>query len=144
MSRDLKADLELCNEATPGPWYREKTGANFKGFSSEVIIADTSRYATGNKVYAEPEGGQFPSSDADFIAQAREGWPYAIEQALAEKERANKYEIILRELTTAAENYISEDGSVTWDDFIRQFDALEAGIAKAKEALGDDQNTSLD
>lgn len=55
-----------------------------------------------------------------------------------EKERADKYEIILRELTTAAENYISEDGPVTWDDFIRQFDALEAGIAKAKEALGDE------
>ncbi len=54
------------------------------------------------------------------------------------QERADKYEIILRELTTAAENYISEDGPVTWNDFIRQFDALEAGIAKAKEVLRDD------
>ncbi len=77
----------------------------------------------------------------DFLVANGEGW---LKQALAEKERADKYEIILRELTTAAENYISEDGPVTWDDFIRQFDALEAGIAKAKEALGDEQNTSLD
>ena len=95
MKRDLKADLELCNKATPGPWYRKKTGANFKGFSSEVIIADTSRYATGNKVYAEAKGGQFPANDADFIAQAREGWPHAIERAL-------KAETLLRDILPMA------------------------------------------
>ena len=194
MSRDLKADLELCNEATPGPWYREKTGANFKGFSSEVIIADTSRYATGNKVYAEPEGGQFPSSDADFIAQAREGWPYAIEQALAEKERADKYEALVREqenqidiLSTTLAMYCSpyydmqeraekaealarelvhhldntacvlasrvklarkdligrtRDGGTQWASDV--LGEVKQVVVKAKEVLGDDQNTSLD
>ena len=137
IKRDLKADLELCNNATPGPWYREKTGANFKGFSSEVIIADTSRYATGNKVYAEPEGGQFPSSDADFIAQAREGWPYAIEQALAEKERADKYEALVRELVYSLKliRGSSQFSHTTWEEIT---DLANIALIGAKEVLGDE------
>lgn len=127
--RDLKADLELCNKATPGPWYIKKTGANFKGFSSEVIIADTSRYTTGNKVYAEPKGGQFPANDADFIAQAREGWPHAIERAI-------KAESLVRELVGVI------------DDLCRQINqfTFRCGLDKqmwevyrtAKEVLGDE------
>jgi hypothetical protein len=123
--RDLKADLELCNKATPGPWYRKKTGANFKGFSSEVIIADTSRYATGNKVYAESKGGQFPANDADFIAQAREGWPHAIERAI-------KAESLARELVGVIDDLRRQINQCGLDEQMWEV------YRKAKEILGDE------
>ena len=125
MKRDLKADLELCNKATPGPWYRKKTGANFKGFSSEVIIADTSRYATGNKVYAEAKGGQFPANDADFIAQAREGWPHAIERAI-------KAETLVRELVGVIDDLLRQINECGLDN--EMWEVYE----RAKEVLRND------
>jgi len=68
--RDLEADLELCNKATPGPWV-------FNGIS--VLGAHGLLIArTPNDV------------DAEFIAQAREGWPHAIERALETEALAQK------------------------------------------------------
>ncbi len=83
--RNAEHDLKICNAATPGPWYREKTGANFKGFSTEMIIADTAPYCTENKVYASA-GDNYPASDADFIAMAREALPYWIKRAQGAEE----------------------------------------------------------
>ena len=92
MMRDAKKDLEVCERATLGPWYREKTGANYKGFSTETVIADTCPFATDNKVYTDLEGkgGSFPSDDADFIALAREALPYWISRAQELEARLTK------------------------------------------------------
>lgn len=60
--RDLKADLELCNKATPGPWV-------FNGIS---VLG-----AHGLLIARTPN-----DADAEFIAQAREGWPHAIDRAM--------------------------------------------------------------
>ena len=60
--RDLKADLELCNKATPGPW--------------EVVPG------TNSVSSPYPRGRNKPRENMMFIAQAREGWPHAIERAI--------------------------------------------------------------
>jgi len=67
--RDLRKDLETCNQATPGPWW---------------IV----RKAEGILIAGHNHAENF--QDCDFIAQAREGWPHAIERAIkaeAEVER---------------------------------------------------------
>ena len=62
--RDLKADLELCNKATQGPWRHE-----WNPDCSEVYApgVDKPIILVGHDPY-----------DADFVVQAREGWPHAL------------------------------------------------------------------
>lgn len=64
--RDLAADLELCGGATASPWY---------------IFADDFVFDAEDNLVAEITG--MDESDTRFIIEAREGWPYAIERALA-------------------------------------------------------------
>ncbi|CAM3745438.1 hypothetical protein COLU111180_06365 [Cohnella lubricantis] len=70
-ARDLEADLAICEAATPGPWNKE---------GSEVW-----RRGTG---YTDSEDGHkwicdaFKAENAQLIAAAREGWPYAIRRAM--------------------------------------------------------------
>lgn len=70
--RDLKADLELCNKATEGPW-EHKYGPEF----SEIYANDsnTPLAVVGHNPH-----------DANFIVHAREGWPHAIERAIKAEE----------------------------------------------------------
>lgn len=80
--RNLHADLALCEAATPGPWRMHNAGldrghtyASFDGVLG--LIAEDSRI-----------------EDAEFIAQAREGWPEAIRRAIeaeAEVERLSAF-----------------------------------------------------
>ena len=92
--RNAKDDMAICDKATPGPWYREKTGATCCGCSVEVEIADTGPFGDDDcNVYVE-RLATYPLDDADFIAMAREALPYWI--ARAEKmekalERACEY-----------------------------------------------------
>lgn len=102
--RDIEQDRAMCQRATPGPWYREKTGANFNGFSLECVIADTAPGCTGNKVYAQPEGGSFPRNDANFIAEARTALPYYIERtAHLEKDLALNGSMLAKQSDMARE-----------------------------------------
>jgi len=69
-TRDLDADLAICEAATRGPWeladnFRIRT-ALFPGQVSQSVVT-----------------GQWLAIDNDgrFIAEARQGWPYAIQRA---------------------------------------------------------------
>jgi hypothetical protein len=88
--RDLQKDLEICNKATQGPWY----------WTPEEIECDPETGWWGEppsvmlpQVMGDDNGKGFvvwSNDDAEFIAQAREGWPHAIERAIkaeAEVER---------------------------------------------------------
>jgi hypothetical protein len=91
--RDLKADLELCNKATPGPW---RAGGSFViTFHDEWICEVVGEYSTDCE------------DNMRFVAQAREGWPHAIERAI-------KAEALARELMEAlkkAHEYIGDINS---------------------------------
>jgi len=64
-ARDLEADLAICEAATPGPWIIEGSNVICRGYTLMIVA------------YA---GSQ---NDISFIAEAREGWPYAIRRAMA-------------------------------------------------------------
>ena len=76
--RDLIKDLELISKATPPPWNgEENTGV-------EPVFETGCGCCTESTLSKE---------DAEFIAEAREGWPHAIERAIkaeAEVERLKK------------------------------------------------------
>jgi hypothetical protein len=111
MKRDLKADLELCNKATPGSWV-------FNGIS---VLG-----AHGLLIARTPN-----DADAEFIAQAREGWPHAIERALKAEALARK---LLDVLGRVIPRYLV--GRLELDlDSVLEANGL---LKKAKEVLGDE------
>ena len=136
--RDLKADLELCNKATPGPWicdlrvgcvavYPENIGrVNCMGDSEGKRLF----YRNGFQV--KDENGYFKEwcvkpqdvDDAEFIAQAREGWPHAIERAL-------EAEAFARELVEAAGALVddlewSDKVYASWPPYVQRVEVLLA------------------
>ncbi|MDN9010014.1 hypothetical protein [Brevibacillus laterosporus] len=72
MERNLHEDLEICNAATEGPWVKDYHG----GYCVEA----TSIPSWGGGVIVASCGER---ADARFIAEARDGWPHAIERALS-------------------------------------------------------------
>lgn len=66
--RDLRADLELCEKATPGPWvFVDSSGAIYR---TTTVVEE----------------------DIEFIAEAHEGWPHAIRRAIAAEARVAELE----------------------------------------------------
>ena len=59
--RDLKADLELCNKATPGPW---EFGPIYAGTIAGELDEERHR------------------ANRELLNNFREGWPHAIERAI--------------------------------------------------------------
>ena len=97
--RDLKADLEICNKATPGPWR-----------AGESFVEDNMR----------------------FVAQAREGWPHAIERALKAEALAQK---LLNVLGRVIPRYLA--GRLELDlDLVLEANGL---LKNPKEVLSDDK-----
>lgn len=69
--RDLEADLELCNCATPGPWVV---------MSESIATAKTDRDGWHDGII-RPRTPRPRREIMRFIAEARQGWPYAIQRA---------------------------------------------------------------
>jgi hypothetical protein len=166
MKRDLKADLELCNKATLGPWefhevefqcgrdecpYEKKREDNSclkcdgveiyqSAFVPEVLTLGCGEYDGMN------------DADAEFIAEAREGWPHAIERALkaeADFKRQEEYSDMLEdehnELYNLARELVEalEEALLLTTIFMHTDESdlmkteCEMVLAKAKEVLGD-------
>ena len=109
--RDLKADRELCKNATQGPW--EAGYYNSVSTSQGVKLCNVI-------------GGD----NAKFIAEAREGWPHAIERAI-------EAETLNRELIDVLDVVLSED-SIPMSKWLESKEQLKVLHAKAKEVLRDE------
>ena len=119
--RDLLADLKFCDRATQGPWRHDEWNLD----CSEVYApgVDTPIILVGHDPH-----------DADFIVQAREGWPHAIERALKAEALARELVEALKHIERLTELVWQGVGPVTTE--IRL--AVEGALEKAKEALGDE------
>ena len=98
--RDLKADLELCNKATPGPWIKDERVGCVAVYPESAGEINCMEESAGKRIFykggvrVDDERGIFKHwtvkeqdiHDAEFIAQAREGWPHAIERAIEAEE----------------------------------------------------------
>ena len=137
MKRDLKADLELCNKATPGPWstidrlskYVTNTG-EVKSFTREQFIQ--SEQETICTTY-KPKN----KHNAEFIAEAREGWSHAIERAIKAETLARELVAALRRISEILDNATCRCRCGFCEYFNAQKIA-EKSLAKAKEVLGDE------
>ncbi len=90
--RDLNVDLAICNAATPGPW------AVGKGYEQSERGNYVYSQAEGSVVCAEQDGTDCVLTDADarFIAEARTGWPHAIERAQRAEDEIERLRAALR------------------------------------------------
>ena len=149
MKRDLKADLELCNKATPGPWYAGATDDE-RFMNLHYVTTEPRSYRhDGKRAFVEglirrdkvvaitllqtprfADCWQF-GENTRFIAQAREGWPHAIERALKAEALARELVDVLGRVTP---RYL--EGRLELDlDLVHEANGL---LKKAKEVLGDD------
>jgi len=113
--RDLEADLATCNAATPGPW---------------KCLDDTP---------VDTEWASIFPQDLDFVMNAREGWPHAIERAIkAEAENA-----LLRKVAEAVADLYSDwmeygyMDSITSRSLITVFETWKA-LAELDEEVSDE------
>ena len=117
--RDLKADLELCNKATPGPWL-ETDESNL-----EVFVENTWGEPVLYELQYEGPHTDIKQEDMEFMIEAREGWPHAIERAIEAEALVRELVGVIDELCRQI-NECGFDGEM-WDVYQR-----------AKEALGDE------
>lgn len=101
--RNWQKDWELCQRATPGPWYVGKR-------SKYAIFTDNGRDVLGNKCKKLPvastvygyRGLGNRERDAEFIAEAREALPYWLQRVRVLEAKNRVLQKQLTVLTEAA------------------------------------------
>ena len=82
--RDLRADLEICEKATPGPW-TPTPGNEF--VAQDKYDEDDCRQGICRLLHKPKR-----KEDSEFIAAARTGWPEAIERAIKAEDKLEMFE----------------------------------------------------
>ena len=118
--RDLQKDLEICEKATQGPWFWDVNKHTWHVLleGPKRIVMDFVRWGMGSAQPRFIQEGIFDKAvdlaierkanhvgfdmdimhpDAQFIAQARTGWPEAIQRAIEAESKLTKIQRILRE-----------------------------------------------
>jgi hypothetical protein len=135
--RDLLADVKFCDRATQGPWRHDEWNLD----CSEVYApeVDNPIILVGHDPY-----------DADFIVQAREGWPHAIERAIEAEALARELaEVLLLyekwEADLLMDNSLWQSASglpfitqEVWDELVAVQTERNKVLHKVKEVLGDE------
>jgi len=105
--RDLLRDLELCEKATRGPWKVDRNPENLATVSAFYLLEcnggaayiDGCLQINGNAdytgetydpVFVAAVYDRYNADNATFVAEAREGWPHAIERALKAEAEVEK------------------------------------------------------
>jgi hypothetical protein len=127
--RDLKADLKLCNKATPGPW---EFGPIYAGTIAGELDEERHRV------------------NRELLNNFREGWPYAIERALKAEALARELaEVLLLyekwEADLLMDNSLWQSASglpfitqEVWDELVAVQVERNKALHKVKEVLGDE------
>lgn len=90
--RDLAADLQICEAATPGPWEVEGAGGvHVNGTRDGYIVV-----RAGTALHTR----WMSWADAMFVANARQGWPHAIRRALAAEAEVERLLRLVEQLET--------------------------------------------
>jgi hypothetical protein len=134
--RDLQKDLEICNKATQGPWY----------WTPEEIECDPETGWWGEppsvmlpQVMGDDNGKGFvvwSNDDAEFIAQAREGWPHAIERAI-------KAEAEVERLTDLLDHYNAKCAICDCADDVTILHTENAKLRKVADVANDGNTFAL-
>lgn len=128
--RDLKADMETCKNATPGPWMAsidhevEDYRVCQDNGDGECIccLAMMGNWDQETQEWTGESKTSF-AADTRFIAAAREGWPHAIERAIAAEAEVER-------LTALLETHAS---TCVVCDYASKIAELQAENAKLRE-----------
>ena len=141
--RDLKADLEICNKATPGPW-------RVSGDINHLVFAENG--CSGEPIALIADCGQLHHADtkehvmemqanAAFIAAARTGWPESLERAIkAESKNTKEYEFLYNAFDKVKDEaeQLKEDNTALREENDLQrhsIQQLSAQVAECQDAL---------
>lgn len=122
--RDLKADLEICRKATPGPWL-ETDESNL-----DVFVENTWGDPVLYEIQYDGPHTAIKQEDMEFMIAAREGWPHAIERAV-------KAETLVRELVDGLQALFDGNPHDDYEGWKNMWGKAHASLEKAKEVLGD-------
>jgi len=111
LTRDLRADLELCEAATQGPWVPDTDSP-----------PDYMVWGSGSTIVAAQIASTDADADARFIAAARTGWPAALRRAMA------------AERSSAAWHALTQEMQYQCDVSNQERDAARRGRAQARRS----------
>ncbi|MCR8981470.1 hypothetical protein [Brevibacillus laterosporus] len=115
MGRNLHEDLAMCIAATEGPW-----GASHDEWPGNANLRHwVSTHWDGLACAISYE-------DARFIAEARDGWPYAIERALDAEMKVAQMERRLRAVESTVERMLDFYGCQDFWGFVMEYETEEA------------------
>lgn len=97
--RDLSEDLQICDAASEGPWWYEELNPDHCGKYVNIhrVIMD---FGYSPDIDDQSACGGFPpcAEDERFIAEARTGWPHAIQRAITAETEVERLRQVLRSI----------------------------------------------
>ncbi|AYK07724.1 hypothetical protein [Brevibacillus laterosporus] len=122
MERNLREDLEICYAATKGHW----SWCGDK-FGDLVVYSPKLRgfHNNGGEIAELDYGSQ---EDARFIAEARDGWPHAIERALDAEMKIAQMERRLRAVESTVGRMLDSYGYQDFWGFVTEYETEEVSL----------------
>lgn len=113
--RNLKADLRVCERATPEPWVEDGAGS--------VYSAD------------DKDGGDIcemcpcrsldvTNANAVFIAEAREGWPEAIRRAIKAEKTVQRFKCMHKSLVISVRLWLEKGDKIDIEEILKYHEQL--------------------